>query len=381
LAYGIYKIFFDDSTSESRFVVKGASGGGVPGLPWVPSGNNVYAQSGLTFDVSQHVTNSDKDRVPNGMLYFFGIQVFCDDPMQCMTLAVQGWTNLGGGTGARFKGCDPETAVDAYGSTTVTCHAIRIGSGGNSQPESQWMASDHVFYMVNNIFKQAVTIKGKIGDIVPQLSATEVAKPADASTIATLANNLWQQAASQPGYQGLPYSPTDPVTTEDASAVQQTDPASWPRNSDLVSPVAPAAGQPVVVNPAYDPVTNPNPGTDPNTSPTGTQNVNVVNTPNVNVANQVKIEWGADPGVASPSLESTPTAQAILLPVLNLMPSLRSFVVPGHASECPKPNFNVFNKAIVMDTHCTLLEGVRPTLYAVMAFAWLMLGALIVLRA
>lgn len=383
LAYGVYKIFFDDASSEAKFVVKTIGGTGTPGAPWVPEGMYVYKMPNLTFDTAQHVTNSTKDRIPNGGLYFFGIQVFGDDPMAMMDLAVQGWIDLGGGTGARNKGCDPEGPIDAYGSSTVTCRAIRIGSGGNSQPESEWYASEHQFYMYANPFKVSATYKGKIGDIVPQLSATELAKPADASTIAMLANNLWQQAASQPGYEGLPYSVSDPVTVADAQAVQVANPTTWPTNADLVAPVSPGAGQAVVINPVYNPVTNPNPNPtpDPTPTPVGTTNVNVVNTPNVNVANQVKIDWGADPGVMSPSLETTPTASAILSPLTSLMPSLRNFVVPSHSSVCPKPTFNVFNKAIVMDSHCTVLDGVKPTLFAVMAFVWIMLGTLIVLRA
>jgi len=383
LAYGIYKVFFDDSSSEAKFVVR-ETGGRTPGAPWDPGANPyTYLQPGLTFDADGTATNSTKDRIPQGVFGYFGIYVYCDDPIQCMQLGVQGWINIGGGTGAKFMGCDPETPIGGFGAGNVTCHSIRIGTGGNSQPDSQWINGDSVFVMVKNPYKPAATYKGKIGNIVSQLSTAELERPADASTMATLANDLWQQAASQPGYQGLPYSPTNPVTTADAVAVQQSDPATWPTNADLVSPVAPGAGQVVVINPAYDPVTNPSPGTgtDPNTSPGGTQNVNVVNTPNVNVVNQVKIDWGSDPGVPSLSLEATPTAQSILRPVFNVMPTLRNFVVPAHSSECPKPTFNLFNKAILMDTHCTVLDGVRPTLYAVMAFVWLMLGALIILRA
>lgn len=377
LAYGAYKIFFDDATSEAKFVVKTVGGMGTPGTPWIPAGNDVYKMPGLTFDTAQHVTNSTKDRVPNGVLNFFGIQVFGDDPAAMMQLAVRAWIDLGGGTGAKFKGCDPETTIDTDGASTVTCHAIRIGSGGNTQPESSWLASNHTFFMVANIWKTSTTYKGTIAKIVAQLPAAELAKPADATTIAILANNLWQATAAKPGYQGIPYSVTYPVTVADAQAVQDANPTTWPTNADLVSPVAPGAGQEVNINPEYNPGTSPN----PNPVPTGTANVNVVNTPNVNVANPVKIDWGANPNVESPSLEATPTASMILSPLVNLMPSLRNFVVPSHSSVCPTPTFNLFNTVIVMDAQCSVLDGVRPTLAAAMAFVWLMLGTFIVLRA
>jgi hypothetical protein len=41
----------------------------------------------------------------------------------------------------------------------------------------------------------------------------------------------------------------------------------------------------------------------------------------------------------------------------------------------------MFEKQIVMEVHCAVLDDVKPTLYAVMAFVWLMLGAFIILRA
>lgn len=382
LAYGAYKIFFDDPTSKAKFVIKTVGGMGTPGTPWVPSGIYVYQMPGLTFDSAQHVTNSIKDRVPNRGLDFFGITVFGDDPTAMMQIAVKGWIDIGGGTGAKFKSCDTETAIDAFGGSLVVCHAIRVGSGGNTRPESEWYESRVVIPMVANTWKAPIVYSGTISDIVTKLPATELAKPADASTIAILADNLWQATAAQPGYQGIPYSVTYPVTTADAQAVQLANPATWPTNADLVSPVSPGAGQAVTIDPAYIPGTSPNPGTSPSsgTAPAGS-NVNVVNTPNVNVANQVKVDWGASPNVASPSLEDTPTASMILSPLINLMPSLRNFTMPSHSAVCPTPTFNMFNTAILMDAHCTVLDGVRPTLSAVMAFVWLMLGTFIVLRA
>jgi len=93
------------------------------------------------------------------------------------------------------------------------------------------------------------------------------------------------------------------------------------------------------------------------------------------------VNLGTDPGIGAPTLETTPTAQAILNPVFNLLPSFRNFVVPAHSGACPKPSMTIFNKYMVMDAHCTVLENIRPTLYAVMFFVWLLLGALIVLAA
>ncbi len=211
------------------------------------------------------------------------------------------------------------------------------------------------------------------------LDATQKASKLSADALANVVNKAWQNAAAQPDYAGLPYSATSPVTPAEVQAWQFENPALNPTLGDMLVPaVAPGTGSiPISVdaggatNPNPDPTPNPNPPP----TPVGTTNVNVVNVPTV------RVDWGADPGVLAPSLEQTPTAGAILAPLLNLMPSLRSFVVPSHSSVCPKPSFSVFEKHIVMDTHCAVLDESKPTLYAVMAFVWLMLGTVIILRA
>lgn len=218
-----------------------------------------------------------------------------------------------------------------------------------------------------------------LDDAVAGLDATSKGAKISSDTLSKMVNKAWQHAAAQPGYTGLPYSATDPVTPAEVQAWQFENPALNPTLGDMLVPaVAPGTGSiPISVdaggstNPDPDPTPNPNPPP----TPVGTANVNVVNVPTV------RVEWGADPGVLAPSLEQTPTAGAILAPLLNLMPSLRSFVVPSHSSVCPKPSFSVFEKHIVMDTHCAVLDESKPTLYAVMAFVWLMLGTVIILRA
>ncbi|MFM9435744.1 hypothetical protein ACFDR9_002814 [Janthinobacterium sp. CG_23.3] len=381
ISFGVYKVFFDEPDSSAKFVVKGPAVSYSGPVGEQPSGPYTHVEPGsLVFDQAQHVVNSTNPRIPNGALNFGGITVFGDDPNVMMQTAASAWVAIGGGMGATFQGCDPETPIDAYGVSTVTCHALRIGSGGNVQPQSEWPHVENTFQMYSNPVLAPATFKGTVGEIVPSLSSAELAKPASTSAVSALANALWQAAAAKPGYAGIPYSVTDPVTDADAEAAKVADPAAWPRNADLVSPVAPAAGQPVVINPLS--VTDPSPTpTDPSSVPGGASNVNVVNTPTVNVANQVKVDWGADPRVMSPSLEATPSALSILSPLFDLMPTLRNFVVPNHSSVCPKPNLSLFNQTLTMDSHCTVLDGIKPTLFAVMAFVWLLAGTLIVLRA
>lgn len=207
---------------------------------------------------------------------------------------------------------------------------------------------------------------------INNIPSTELSKPVDSSLLATLANQAWQYAAAQSGYSGLPYLYTDPITATDVQTWQAANPSAYPTVSDLVSPQpAPSGG--TAATPFSLPLSStPTTQVDPSTqTQTGT---------NPAAANPLS-NLGADPGIGSPTLENTPTAQMILSPLLNLMPSLKSFVVPSHSAECPKPTITLFGKSTTMDAHCTLLEGVRNTLYAVMAFVWLMVAAFIVLRA
>lgn len=213
----------------------------------------------------------------------------------------------------------------------------------------------------------------------PTLTSQQVSH----DTLARIVDAAWQRAAQQPGYEGLPYSVMNPVTAADVMPWAMENPMAVPTVGDLLTPANNPGTQTVPVSPTVTPGTSPNPNPNPTPTPDPTigTNVNVVNTPNVNVTNQVKVDLGENPNIGSPGLESTPTAQMILQPLLDLFPSLRNFAVPAHTGECPKPSFDVFGKSIVMESHCTLTESVRPTLYAVMAAVWLVLGLVIVLAA
>lgn len=208
------------------------------------------------------------------------------------------------------------------------------------------------------------------GAAVGALSPADLAKPASPALLADLANNAWQHAAAAPGYAGLPYDASNPVTQADVQQWQQVNPSSYPTVSDVVMPQpAPSGGT------ASDPFTL------PASAPSSTPGSNPTPTTPTNPSSQPLENLGPDPGIGAPALEPTPTASQILAPLFNLMPSLRSFVVSQHASECPKPSMVLFNKTVTLDQHCTVLEGVRGVLFAVMALVWVMVAMFIVLDA
>ena len=71
----------------------------------------------------------------------------------------------------------------------------------------------------------------------------------------------------------------------------------------------------------------------------------------------------------------------ILAPLLNLLPDFKRFTTPQHQAICPKPEFNLFGKVIVMDSHCAIAEGQRQALYLIMTVVWVAVAVLIVLSA
>jgi hypothetical protein len=219
-------------------------------------------------------------------------------------------------------------------------------------------------------------VKQNLNDAYPLLSAAAKSEAVNPQVVAQIADAAWRNAAAQPGYQGQPYTVSNPVTEQDVTTWTQAHPNDVTKVDDLLRPATNATtypdGVPMAVSLTYTPPAN---------TPATSNDVNVINTPNVNVVNTVKVDFGTDPGVADPALESTPTGSQILQPLTSLFPELRSFQTPQHSSACPKPVFEVFGKSIVMDSQCTIAEQHRGALAAVMAAVWLLVGLFILLSA
>ncbi len=243
-------------------------------------------------------------------------------------------------------------------SNTTSCPGIGLTASAGKCPAS-------------NFPEPAPAPVKTLSDAVNALTDQQKAKPLSPQIVADLANELWKEAASSPGYDGLPYDATNPLTATDAAAWQATNPNSWPSVGDFVAPQpAPnggTAGSPFTLPTSptpvqtQDPTSPPQTGTNPSTEPL--QNL------------------GPDPGIGAPALEPIPTAQQILQPLLNLFPTLKNFAVPNHSSVCPKWSVSVLNHDYVMQDHCPMLESIRPTLYSVMAAAWVVIALFIILAA
>ncbi len=197
---------------------------------------------------------------------------------------------------------------------------------------------------------------------VNSLPAADLSKTLNPAFVAAVANAIWSKAAMEPGFDGVPFSQTRPITAQDVKAWMNANPGLAPTVADFVSPA---------------PSTSPTAYTLPGTATAATpQPIN----PN---ASQAPVNLGPDPVVGAPNVDAPPSAQDILSPALNLMPDLRNLDLQESEAPCPKPVLHVFNSEIEFSMHCTLLEEghIKEVIQSFMGLLWALIAALIVLSA
>ena len=211
--------------------------------------------------------------------------------------------------------------------------------------------------------------------ITPQQATTDIPaadldKKLSPAIAAALVNRAWQQAASQPGYDGLPYPQSNPITATEAATwtAQNPDYAPTVRDFTAPNPVTTANPQPWALP------QNPTVAT---TSPAVTPNVNTTNPAAANPQQNL----GADPAIGAPTLEQTPTAQMILQPILNLLPDLKNFSPTIASGTCPRPALNLFGQTQTFEAHCAILDNNRAVIHSAMVLAFTLSALLIILSA
>ena len=200
------------------------------------------------------------------------------------------------------------------------------------------------------------------------LPASDLDKRLNPTVIAGLANAAWKNAASQPGYDGLPYPQSNPVTSAEVSTWEQANPNYSPSVRDFTSPMSasPATNYSLPINPSAA-----------TTTPATTPNANTTNPASA----QPLTNLGSDPGTPAPTLEQTPTARQIIQPLLDLFPDLKNYNPSMSVGSCPRPTLNLFGQTQTMEAHCTILENNRAVIHAAMVLAFSLLALLIVLSA
>lgn len=201
-----------------------------------------------------------------------------------------------------------------------------------------------------------------------QMTPAEKAQPLTASDLAPLIDKLWRDAAAQPGYQGVPYSYSNPVTTSDVSAWQQANPSVQPTVGDLMQPQTNATSTDVSANPwtMQSPTAQTSPTTP--TSPTSPTQ------PTVN------LDLGPNPNIGEPGIPEPPTGQQILQPLLDIVNPFKSISF-NNAGQCPTYTLDVLGHHYVMDTHCTMLAQHESAIRAVMTAIFGIAAVIILLGA
>jgi len=205
----------------------------------------------------------------------------------------------------------------------------------------------------------AIPISYQVQDVPSSTPEPVLSSPLNPAIIAAIANAAWQKAASVPGYQGVPFAESSPVTVADVEAAEAASPATSPLVQDYVSPVP------------VSQLTAPASSSSAPSSSSSSPRSSTVTQP---------LDLGADPGVAAPSL-SPPAASSLLSPITSLLPDFLHFTLPSMSGTCPAPSFSMWGSTYTVDEQCTLWAKYGPTLHATMIAAFTLASVLVILTA
>ena len=181
--------------------------------------------------------------------------------------------------------------------------------------------------------------------------------PLSPELMAALANGIWQGAAANPAYPGIPFTQGRAFTPTDMAKFAAAHPDIYPQLPDILTQALGPNGGLIKV---------------------ADQTTIINNTTNNHTEN--KVDLGEDPGIPPPTLEET-TASSILSPLLGLFPELRSYSVPAHGAVCPQGSVDLWGKTFYLNYQCVLLEKHRQAIFAVFQLCWVLSSLFIFLRA
>lgn len=273
------------------------------------------------------------------------------------------------------------TVVLSVATTTVTlenawdlCKSedVSVPGGADGKQKTEWKSVCHPERAIYKTVQDVQDVKDQIFynrefDLsnTPQVIEGEVLENIDFPpeeqvnpvALVNLINGLAGQAAVQEGYQGIPLD--KPFTAAELTAAANALGVKLDKGL-LYSPV---------VVPQSWVNARPDTGTDIHVHPgTGTNT-------------DTSIDLGEDPGIKSPELETPPTGEEILKPITELMPDIKKLSIASKDVQCPVWSFELWDNTFAIDSHCTLLEKIRPLLKAVFLLIWGMISLRIILTA
>lgn len=185
-----------------------------------------------------------------------------------------------------------------------------------------------------------------------QLPEEVLDTPISDQVIADLTNDIWSEMASSPGYDGVPYQFSNPVTPTDVANTGNTVTVN-----DFVT--------------VYEITVN-------NEGDTAINNENIFEETPETTVNET--DFGPDPGIGSPEIE-TVDASSVLNPILSLLPDFRNFSFTEGNGCCPELRIVTYFFDVSTTTHCELWQIVKPIIHLTMTIVWLFFGIRIVLEA
>lgn len=277
--------------------------------------------------------------------------------------------------------CNVSYTVKSNGAKSNITATVIVAEGLDLQtscPDGYKTDSSTCFKMNPTQLPGGGTVTGSFGQAQANLPSNASVSH---SEIAGIANNYWQKAAVQPGYEGVPYDFANPITAADVQAGLAANPAASARAVDWLSPSP-------TVNPdtAFDTATNPlsPPSFSPAPNAGGSTLTSPTPSPSPETVPKTQVDLGPDPGIGYPGLEATPTHSEILAPIINLFPTLKGWKMPAHDAVCPTFSFSVpflSSHTYLIDMHCTLLEEHKRVLYNIAMLCWLVIALRIFLTA
>ncbi|MBV5292429.1 MAG: hypothetical protein JZU58_08740 [Curvibacter lanceolatus] len=201
-------------------------------------------------------------------------------------------------------------------------------------------------------------------DLLDKLTPEEKSAPVSPADLSNMTNALIQ-SLNDSGYQNAPLTNASDFSNAKVTVEEALTPITQAQVSSAATPAT---------------ATNASPSTTATTSTSTTTTTDPATgaaTTTVNV--NAKVDLGSDPGVKSPILESTPTTEAILDPIFNMMP--RTTTIQAISGSCPRFTFGFFNHTFNFDFICTLLDSQASTISAIMLFAFTVKTILIILSA
>ncbi|MDQ7981953.1 hypothetical protein QYH69_32535 [Paraburkholderia sp. SARCC-3016] len=372
----------------------GAALGGVP----VTLGNDTLTQWQLNHDGTVTLTSN---AASGGSLPVFsplvaGAATWCVSGVFCGSSALAAaWANAQHFNAAHSDEGISDISCSAASSTVDNCVntlSVAGSSSGTAQPSFQvgisgtsavacasGMESAGACIALQALFGSAASsppapVTESLAAAIAGTSAADDGDVMNAQLLAALVNSLWGTAAQGEGYAGLPFPVNAPVLPSDVQSIEGNFGSLAPTVGSAISGAGSLSGASSSAPFAIAPSTTSGAGS---SSSASSVSVPVATDP----GSGAQVNLGPDPGIGSPSLEETPTAQQILAPILGLLPDLRNYVLPAHTAQCPQPSITLFGSTVTLTAQCTLAEQFRSQIQVTFALVFTLVSLFIVLTA